>query len=307
MSKVVRISPIKKIKVLQTKDNRVDNLEKIKAKQLWNETEQGSGIVIAIIDSGIQIDHPSLEENIIDRFNFTMDDNGDEKNVTDYTGHGTHVAGIIAGKDIGNGVVGVAPKAKLLILKVIEKDGSGSYENVTSAIKFASDWTGKNGEKVSIINMSLGGKDPDDTLHRTIKVARRKGIILVSASGNNGDGDNQTVEVSFPGFYKEVIQIGSVDKDGYPSTFSNTNINLDFVAPGEDILSAGLGKEFVELTGTSMATPFVSGGIALILKTIDKTNEHSFFSDVYEYLVDHADPKFKFSINQVGNGFIQLK
>lgn len=306
MKKIVRVNPIKKVNIFDGVAEKIDNLEKIKARRLWKETDQGSDIICAVIDSGIQINHPSLKDSIVGVHNFTSEGEENPLNVEDYSGHGTHVAGIIAAKDIGNGVIGVAPKAKLLIIKVIEKDGSGSYENVAKALKYASDWVGENGEKVNVINMSLGGSTPDDSLYRAVKYARRKGIILVSAAGNEGDGDNKTIEVSFPGFYKEVIQVGSVSENGVPSIFSNTNSNLDFVAPGEDILSTGLNSEYVKLTGTSMAAPFVTGGIALVLKKINKSSQYSTYSDVYEYLVKYADPKLDYSISQVGNGFIQL-
>ncbi len=306
MKKHIKLNPIKKIKLLTKEVERTDYLSSIKARDLWDETDKGSGSVCAVIDSGVDVNHPSLKENIIGVYNFTTDNEGDTTNVTDYSGHGTHVAGIIAGIDKGNGVVGVAPKAKLLILKVIEKNGSGSYENVTKAIRYATDWIGENGEKVDVINMSLGGSIQDDSLYRAVKYSRSKGVILVSAAGNEGDGDDKTIELSFPGYYKEVIQVGSVSKMGVPSIFSNTNINLDFVAPGEDILSLGLNGEYVELTGTSMAAPFVAGSIALIKKKLKLDREYTTYSKVYEYLVNRADSKELYSINQVGNGFIQL-
>src|SRR5699024_8692239 len=108
---------------------------------------------------------------------------------SDYNGHGTHVAGISAAykSTNGRGLYGVAPKSKLLILKVLDKYGNGSYQNVIRAIQYAMNWTGPNGEKVNIINMSLGGAQPDESLHAYIKAAREQGIILVSAAGNEGD------------------------------------------------------------------------------------------------------------------------
>jgi len=284
-----------------------DNLDQIRARDMWDITDQGSGIVIAVLDSGIQIDHPDLKSNIIGGYNFTDDDDSNPEVYNDYFGHGTHVSGIIAATDSGKGVVGVAPKSQLLIVKVIDHKGRGSFESLIQGIKYAADWTGPKGEKVSVMNISLGGKETSDELHRTIKYARSKGIVLIAAAGNEGDGNSNTVEISYPGFYKEVIQIGSISKNQIPSKFSNTNVNLDFVGPGENILSTHLNSDYVELTGTSMAAPFVAGAAALIIKTLKSVEHHLIPMYVYDYLLMHSLKLEKFSINQVGNGFIQLK
>ena len=301
------LNPIKIISMFKTLSTIPDNLDKIRAREIWDETNQGSGIIIAVLDSGIQTDHPDLEGNIIGGYNFTEDDNGNPEMYNDYNGHGTHVSGIISAIDNGKGVVGVAPKSKLLVLKVIDKNGKGSLEQLIKAIKFAADWIGPNGETVNVINMSLGGPTSNDQLHRAIKYARSKGIVLVAAAGNEGDGKNDTVEVSFPGFYKEVIQVGSITGEQTPSRFSNTNVNLDFVGPGENIFSTSLNSHYVELTGTSMASPFVAGASALIIKMVNRSKPNLIPVYVYEYLLLYSKPMDNFSINEVGNGFIQLK
>ncbi|MDN4634034.1 MULTISPECIES: S8 family peptidase [Priestia] len=284
-----------------------DNLDQIRAREIWNTTNQGSGIVIAVLDSGIQVDHPDLKNNIIGGYNFTEDDDSNPEVYKDYFGHGTHVSGIIAATDSGKGVVGVAPKSQLLILKVIDHKGRGSFESLIKGIKYAADWIGPKGKKVSVMNISLGGKETSDELHRAIKYARSKGIVLIAAAGNEGDGNSDTVEVSYPGFYKEVIQIGSISENQIPSKFSNTNVNLDFVGPGENVLSTHLNSDYVELTGTSMAAPFVAGAAALIIKTLESVEHHLIPMYVYDYLLIHSLKLEEFSINQVGNGFIQLK
>lgn len=307
MSRDIILPPVKIIEVIKTLNFNPDNLDKIKAREVWEKTKQGSKIVVAVLDSGAQIDHPNLQENIIDGYNFTGDDNGNPRIFNDYNGHGTHVAGIISAKNTGEAIIGVAPKCKLLILKVIDKYGGGSYDQLSKAIRYAADWVGTNGETVNVINMSLGGPNSNDELHKAVKYARSKGIVLVAAAGNEGDGVNETIEVSYPGFYKEVIQVGSVSENNIPSFFSNSNTNLDFVGPGENILSTHLNNKFVRLTGTSMATPFVSGAAALIIKMIKRTNPHLIPVYVYNYLLTHSLPLEDFSINLVGNGFIQLK
>jgi major intracellular serine protease len=280
-------------------------IEVIRAREVWERSQKGKGIVIAVLDSGCDINHPDLKENIIGGFNFTDDDGGDEAIFTDYLGHGTHVSGIIAATDNGKGVVGVAPLSKLLILKVIDKSNRGSYKQVIEAIEYAAKWVGPNGERVSIINMSLGGARHNEKLHEVIKKARQDGLIFVAAAGNEGDGKEESFEVSYPGFYEEVIQVGSITENMKPSKFSNTNVNLDFVAPGENVLSTHLGGKYVELTGTSMAAPHVSGAIALILNMMDQKRDIMTPYVVYSYLLNHAK-KLGFSINQEGNGLIQL-
>jgi major intracellular serine protease len=280
-------------------------IEIIGAQKVWEKSRKGQGIIVAVLDSGCDISHPDLKENIIGGLNFTDDDGGDKTIFTDYLGHGTHVAGIIAATDNGKGVVGVAPKSKLLILKVIDKYNSGSFKRVIEAIEYAAKWVGPNGERVSIVNMSLGGPHHNEELHEVIKKARQDGIIFVAAAGNEGDGKEESFEVSYPGFYEEVIQVGSITEDMKPSKFSNTNVNLDFVAPGENVLSTHLGGKYVELTGTSMAAPHVSGAIALILNMIDQKRDIMTPYIVYSYLLNHAK-KLGFSIYQEGNGLVQL-
>ncbi|MED3778575.1 S8 family peptidase [Geobacillus stearothermophilus] len=282
-----------------------EGIEIIGARKAWEKSQKGSGIVIAVIDSGCDINHPDLKDNIIGGYNFTNDDEGNKDIFKDYIGHGTHVSGIIAASDNDKGVVGVAPKSKLLVLKVIDKSRSGSYEQVVEAIRYAINWVGPNGEKVSVINMSIGGPHSDEELYEAIKQARKEGIILVAAAGNEGDGNKDSYEVSFPGFYKEVIQVGSVTESLKPSRFSNTNVNLDFVAPGENVLSTHLNGKYVELSGTSMAAPHVSGAIALILNMLELKRDSMTPNIVYLYLMEHAK-KLGFSINEEGNGLIQL-
>ena len=208
------------------------NLDVIKARDVWEISKQGEGNVVAVLDTGVDTDHQNLSRNIIGGYNFSEDDKGDPTIFEDYAGHGTHVAGIIAAyQDKGRGIFGVAPRSKLLILKVMNRHGVGSYKSITEAINYAIDWTGPNGEKVNVINMSLGGPAPNEKMHNAIKKARKKGITLVAAAGNEGDGNPNSFERSYPGYYKEVIQVGSVNKELKPSFFSNNNVNIDFVAP----------------------------------------------------------------------------
>lgn len=229
----------------------------IQAPAWWTKSK-GQGIKIAVLDTGCDPDHPDLQNRIIGGRNFTDDDHGDENNFSDYNGHGTHVAGTIAAEENGKGVVGVAPQAELLIIKVLDRNGSGTYEGIISGLQYAIE------QKVDIISMSLGGPVDHPLLHKTIQQAVNQGILVVCAAGNEGDSDDKTDEFTYPGSYNEIISVGAVDLDRRSSDFSNSNNQVDLVAPGERILSTYLNGGYATLSGTSMAAPHVSGALALL-------------------------------------------
>ncbi|MBD3109912.1 S8 family peptidase [Bacillus sp. AGMB 02131] len=257
MKKQIHLFPhqVKKMTVATTEVPQ--GVELIQAPYFWTKSK-GQGIKIAVLDTGCDIDHPDLKGRIIGGRNFTDDDHGDENNFSDYNGHGTHVAGTIAAEENGSGVIGVAPEAELLIVKVLDKNGAGSYTGIISGLKYAIE------QKVDIISMSLGGPINNPLLHLTIIQAVSKGILVVCAAGNEGDGDATTDEYAYPGSYNEVISVGAVDLNRNSSRFSNSNNEVDLVAPGEKILSTYLDGGYADLSGTSMATPHVSGALALI-------------------------------------------
>lgn len=280
-----------------------DGVKMIGAENAWEKSNYGKEIVIAIIDTGINTSHPDLKDNIIGGHNFTTEDFS--YIFEDYNGHGTHVAGIIAASNNQLGMVGIAPKSKLLVLKALNRFGDSSYALLIEALRFAMDWKGSNGEKVSVINMSIGGSSHSEKLYSTIKELYKKGIVLVSAAGNNGDNIDSTEERSYPGFYNEVISVGAVSKDYIPSKFSDSNLNIDFVALGENVYSTHLDDGYAELTGTSMAAPFVSGAVALILNMITIYEQELIPAQVIKYLIDHV-VQLNYPANSIGNGFIHL-
>lgn len=221
----------------------------VQAPQMWSVTK-GEGIKIAVLDTGIDFNHPDLAPNYKKGMNFTTSNVTD---VMDRQGHGTHCAGIIAGCDNSIGIVGVAPRAELYVGKVLGDDGSGSIDSIVRGI----DWAIS--EQVDVISMSLGcSVDPGPALHDAIKRAREAGIVIVAATGN------ENTHVGWPAAYEEVIAVGAVDQTLGRAGFSNFGNETDIAAPGVDIFSTYPVSRYAKLSGTSMATPMVAGVIGLI-------------------------------------------
>ncbi len=228
----------------------------IAARKMWPAT-RGQRSVVAIVDTGIDYTHPDLRENIIGGISFVPG----ETDYMDLNGHGTHVAGIIA----ANGVLlGVAPETKLLAVKVLSKDGFGSYSDIVQGLKWTRNWTGSAGERVNVVNMSLGGPFPNTAMHQEIIKLVQAGITVVCAAGNSGDADPETREISYPAYYQESLAVGAVDLKTGIADFSNSNDRIDIVAPGVDTYSTYPGGKYVKFSGTSMAAPHISGAVALI-------------------------------------------
>lgn len=218
---------------------------------LWRYSE-GEGIKVAVLDTGISLNHPDLAGAVpIHNYkDFTISPHG----ISDQQGHGTHCAGIIAARKNNNGIVGVAPKAELIIGKVLGDDGSGTGQDIANGIDWAVD------KGADIVSMSLGAQVDIPLIYQAIKKAVSKDVLFICAAGN--DSLNH---VDFPGAYKETVATGSINKNKRLSTFSSIGKEVTVVAPGEDILSTYPPNSYAKLSGTSMATPFVAGVAALIL------------------------------------------
>ena len=274
------------------------NISMINPFILWNKGITGKGIKIAIIDTGCS-NHSDLNKNIIGGKNFTTEDNRNELIYNDYCGHGTHVAGIIG----ANGKMkGVAPNASLLILKVLEKNGNGNMESLVNAVNYAIS------QRVDIINMSLGCKADITELQDAIKLAIDKGIVVVSASGNEGDGNANTNEIDYPSGYEQVISVGAMDNRRLATTFSNSNCYVDILAPGVNIISTAIDNSYVLMDGTSMACPHISGAIAL-LKEWGKTEFGRNLSvmELYAQLIKNTIELNNVDRKIQGNGMVFLR
>jgi major intracellular serine protease len=234
------------------------------APEIWEKGEKGIGVVVAVCDTGIDTTHPDLKDNIIGGRNFTPE--GSYRDYTDRNGHGTHVAGTIAASGNGTGVIGVAPEAKILACKVLDKHGSGNYWSIIEGIRYATNWRGENGERVRIINMSLGGSHNDPNLEKAILDACSKGILVVVASGNENNPNDEDYETSYPALYNECITVAACDESRKLAPFSNNHLQVDVTAAGVNVLSTYPVGKYATLSGTSMATPHVAGILALLIK-----------------------------------------
>lgn len=235
------------------------NLEKIRVGGAWALAgNRGSRkIVVAVIDSGIDGEHPDLKANLVPGYNF-FDNN---TNTTDKFGHGTHCAGIIGA--LGNGVYGISPEVSLMPLKFLNERGLGNFFDGIRAIDYAIE------KKVDIISASWGAEISKPELANALKEAGERadqaGVILVAAAGNlNRDNDTRPY---FPANANtpSILSVAGTDDFDIKMKISNFGANnVKVAAPGTDILSTAPGGKYVLMSGTSMATPLVAGLAALI-------------------------------------------
>ena len=206
--------------------------------QIWKITK-GENVTVAIIDSGCDLEHPDLLSSLVPGKNFI------ETNMPPFDSgqHGTHCAGILAANDNDSGIVGVAPNCKIMPLKVLNSYGAGKIDHVASAIRYAVE------QGVDLISMSLGCRNPVDSVLDAINYANQNKTVCFVAAGNAGS----TKQLLYPAAYTECISIGAVDENSMRADFSCTGPNLDFVAPGVRIYSTVPKSSYAYLSGTCLA------------------------------------------------------
>jgi thermitase len=257
-------------------------LAKIQAAQAWDPVIGSSGdpsVAIAVLDTGIDLDHEDLAGKILESVEFSTSDTTD-----DLYGHGTHAAGIAAATtNNATGVAGAGFATSLYNVKVLGDNGSGYMSDIASGIYWATDKGAK------VISMSLGATRGTTTLQDAVNYAVSHGVVVVAAAGNNG-----TTSKTYPAGYDACIAVAATTSADQKASFSNySNKWVDVAAPGVDILSTlpnhpnALGaNNYGLLSGTSMATPFVAGEAALIWWKYGVSNTASFVRNKLESTCD---------------------
>jgi subtilisin len=225
----------------------------IKANQVQATGNTGSGVKVAILDTGIDASHEDL--NVSGGKSFVA---GESDPFTDGNSHGTHVSGTVAGLNNSLGVLGVAPSASLYAVKVLDSSGSGTYSGIVQGIE----WAVSN--NMDIINMSLGGSSGSTTLQQACDKAYNSGVLVVAAAGNSGTRGKQNT-IGYPAKYASVMAVGAVDSSNNRASFSSVGNELEVMAPGVNILSSVPGNGYDYFNGTSMASPHVAGAAALVM------------------------------------------
>ncbi|HUW08766.1 MAG TPA: S8 family serine peptidase [Anaerolineae bacterium] len=229
------------------------NMRRIAAPEAWPLSTGAAEVVVAVVDSGVDADHPDLTENLLPGYDFVNHDADPD----DDFGHGTHVTGILSAR-LNNtlGVAGLAPDISILPLKVLNDRGSGTYANISAAIQHAAD------SGASIISLSLGGESASAVLLQAVTNAHAAGVLLVASAGNQGRSG-----VYYPARYPEVMAIAATDHYDRWAPYSNWGAEVDLAAPGgtaaDPIRSTAPGGYQWEY-GTSMAAPHVAGAAALM-------------------------------------------
>lgn len=241
---------------------------------------QGAGVIIAVLDTGVDLTHPALKNRLLTGWDMVSDDNlpNDEGDGLGW-GHGTHVAGILAK---------VAPESQLLPVRVLDTNGRGN----TFTLAYAIEWAVKQG--ADVINLSLGAESDSRVLRDTIQQALNQGVIVVAAAGNLN-----TNEPQFPASYPDVIAVTAVDNTNRKADFANYGLHwVDLAAPGVGITSTIVGPQgsgYASWSGTSMAAPFVSGAVALLRQTQPNASVAQIAAQFYSHSdsLDQVNPLYQ--------------
>ncbi|WP_454191082.1 S8 family peptidase [Paenibacillus sp. Marseille-Q7038] len=244
--------------------------QRVMAPAAWDITQSSANIRIAIIDTGVQPDHPELVGKLLPGYDYV----DWEPNSSDGNGHGTHVAGIAAAAtNNGVGIAGMAPFASIIPIRSLDNNGNGLLSSVANGIVYAAN----NGAHV--VNLSLGSLANDSFLQAAVQYAWDRGAVVIASAGNS----NSSTPV-YPAYLPGVVSVASTNSSDVKSTFSNYGAWVDVAAPGEQILSTYVGTSYAYLSGTSMAAPHVSG-LAALLASQGRSN-----TNVRDCIVFTCDP-----------------
>lgn len=242
----------------------------------------GAGVTVAVLDSGVDRDHPDLQGNLVACVSEVTHFKRDRNNCDDANGHGTHVAGTVLAN---GGITGVAPDASLMAVKVCDRRGYCYGDDMAAGIYYAAD----NG--ADVLSMSIGGDTPDPLVRDAVAYAVGKGLLVVAAAGNDGPADGS---IDYPGAYASVVAVGATDSSDAVPYWSSRGVNdgdwtveereVELAAPGVSIESTLNDGCYGYMSGTSMATPHVSGLAAKLWQgTAAATRDylHSIATDIW--------------------------
>ncbi|WP_423746478.1 S8 family serine peptidase [Haladaptatus sp. SPP-AMP-3] len=237
----------------------------VNADTAWDTTTGSSSVTIAVIDTGVQYNHPDLQSNFGSNpgKDFVDDDSDPYPDRPSDENHGTHVSGIAAAEtNNGTGVAGIS-ESKIINGRALDETGFGSVADIADAVQWATD------QGADVINMSLGGSNPSDTMRNAVSYAYNRGVFISAAAGNSSKGS-----VDYPAGYDECLAVSALDSDGSFAQYSNYGPKVELTAPGTWVYSTTTASRgnYETLSGTSMATPVVSGVAGLALAQWNATN-----------------------------------
>lgn len=253
-------------------------LAKIEAESAWKVTT-GRNVTIAVIDSGVDLDHPELAVRVVEGYDFV---NGDSEADDDY-GHGTLVAGVAAAATNNHiGIAGLAWNARIMPVKVLDGQGQGVSSNLTCALYWAAD------RGADVINISIISFGPSFGMQSAINYAANEGALIFSAAGNLFEEGNP---VTYPAAHDNVIAVAATDKEDAHAWFSSAGAFVDIAAPGVGIYSPfpPTHDEYRSVYGTSLATPHGAGLAALVLSAVPSLSSEEVEAVIQQSAVDLGD------------------
>lgn len=255
---------------------------------LHKQGYKGKGQRICVIDTGSHL-HSFIINNIVAGKNFTNE--GFSEDYTDKNNHGSFCIGE---------VIQIAPECEVVVAKALNSKGEGDMKSIINAFKYAIE------QNVHVISMSLGSTKSDEELHELVKEANKRGILVVTSGGNDGDGNADTDEYGYPASYQECVNVGAVNQDLSIARYSNSNEWVDIVAVGTDIVSVYFDNKWCKSSGTSMSAPIVAGTALLLReKFINKYGRIPSEEELYARLIKHTKD-LGISSKLQGEGFLYI-
>ncbi|AOM81684.1 conserved hypothetical protein with cell wall binding domains [Salisediminibacterium beveridgei] len=270
-------------------DDPLWNMVQMNREDAVSRDLTGQGVKVGIIDTGIS-PHPDIHlSGGISTVEYTAD-------YYDDNGHGTHVAGVIAGRDNQAGVVGLSPGVSIYSIKALDQMGNGHVSSLIAGIEWAMD------QELDVLNLSLSATQDIRSLERILQDAYNDGMLIFAAAGNSGTTDPSLDTMTYPAKYDDVIAVGASNPSMERSIFSSTGDQVEFSAPGEQIISTYLDNRYAVMKGTSAATPHVAALSALLFEEFPGLTHHQIRNRLQSYVIptsiNRSTREYGFGISQ---------